>query len=78
MKCSQHPAEVFSSYWVPSALVHILEEINETAKHHLDFLTCNDVSNNQDAGDPADIEEAQGWTLTFSGQGPTGLLTFKI
>ena len=58
MKCFQHPAEVFPSYWVPPALVHILGEIPEAAKHHLDVLTCNDVSNNQDAGDPADTEEA--------------------
>ena len=58
MKCFQHPAEVFPLYWVPPALVHILGEIPETAKHHLDVLTGNDVSNNQDAGDPVDTEEA--------------------
>ena len=54
----KHPAEVFPSYWVPFTLVHILGEITETAKHHLDVLTCNNVSNNQHAGDPADTEEA--------------------
>ena len=58
MKCLQHPAEVFPSYWVHSTLIHILGEIPETAKHHLDVLTCNDVCYNQDAGDPTDTEEA--------------------
>ena len=56
MKCFQHPTEVFPSYWVPPVLVHILGEIPQTAKHHLDVLTCNDVSSNQDASDPADTE----------------------
>ena len=58
MKCDQHPAEVFSSYWVSPVLVHGLGEMTETAKRHRDVLTCNDVSSNQDAGDPADTEEA--------------------
>ena len=58
MKCFQHLTEVFLSYWVPPILVHILGEITKTAKHYLDVLTCNDVSNNQDAGDPANTEVA--------------------
>ena len=31
MKCDQHPAEVFSSYWVSPALVHGYGEITNTA-----------------------------------------------
>ena len=58
MKCYQHPAEVFRLYWVSPVLVHILGEIPETAIRHLDVIACNDVSSNQDAGDPADIGEA--------------------
>ena len=47
---------IFSSYWVPPVLVHSHGEIPETAKHRLDILTCYDVFNNRDAGDPADTK----------------------